>query len=80
MLLRYCSILLSLTVATMINISMDKKQQDYNSKKRTETHKPQKSLKERCEEIGAIPLEQFEKEFWESFYEGYRKEGKKNNI
>lgn len=40
----------------MINISMDKKQQDYNSKKRTETHKPQKSLKERCEKIGAIPF------------------------
>lgn len=56
---------------------MDKKQQDYNSKKRTETHKPQKSLKERCEEIGAIPLEQFEKEFWEAFYEGYRKRRKR---
>lgn len=39
--------------------------------------KPKKSLKERCEEMGAIPLSQFEKEFWEAFYEGYRKQCKR---
>ena len=33
---------------------------------------PMKPLKERCEEMGAIPLTQFEKEFWDAFNEGYR--------
>ena len=33
---------------------------------------PMKPLKERCEEMGAIPLTQFEKELWDAFNEGYR--------
>ena len=37
---------------------------------------PMKPLKERCKEMGAIPLSQFEKEFWDAFNEGYRKHGK----
>lgn len=35
-----------------------------------EARKPQKSLKERCKEMGAIPLKQFEKEFWDAFEAG----------
>ena len=41
-----------------------------------EARKPKKSLKERCKEMGAIPLKQFEKEFWDAFEAGYRKHGK----
>ena len=37
---------------------------------------PMKPLKERCKEMGAIPLSQFEKEFWDAFNKGYRKHGK----
>lgn len=36
---------------------------------------PKKYLKEKCKEMGAISLSQFEKEFWDAFNEVYRKYG-----
>ena len=40
--------------------------------------KTKTSLKQRCAEIGAISLEQFEEEFWQAFEDGYRKHRNKN--
>lgn len=55
---------------------MDKKQEASNPEEMNEARRPKKSLKQRCKEMGAIPLSQFEKEFWDAFNEGYRKHGK----
>lgn len=55
---------------------MNKKQETSNSQKMNVVRKPNKSLKERCKELGAIPLSQFEKEFWEAFNRGYKKHGR----
>lgn len=38
---------------------MDKKQETSNPEDMNEARKPKKSLKQRCKEMGAIPLDEF---------------------
>lgn len=61
----------------MINISMDKKQETSYSEAMINAHNHKRTFAQACKECNAIPLSQFEKEFWEAFYEGYRKRRKR---
>lgn len=61
----------------MENLIMDKEKRTPNKQEITGSCTHKKSFKERCKECNAIPLYQFEKEFWEVFYEGYRTHGKR---
>lgn len=51
----------------MENLIMDKEKRTPNKQKITGSCTHKKSFKERCKECNAIPLSQFEKEFWEVF-------------
>lgn len=52
---------------------MDKKQETYYSEAMIYAHNHTRTFAQACKECNAIPLSQFEKEFWEAFCEGYRK-------
>ena len=57
-------------------ISMETNEKNANSKEINEARKPKRTFDQACKEGNAIPLKQFEKEFWDAFKAGYRKHGK----
>lgn len=54
---------------------MDNNSYDCNCQEMNEARKPKRTFEQACRECNAVPLEEFEKEFWEAFEEEYRKHG-----
>ena len=55
---------------------METNENNANPQDMNEARKPKRTFDQACRECNAIPLKQFEKEFWDAFEAGYRKHGK----
>ena len=55
---------------------METNENNANPQDMNEARKPKRTFDQACRECNAIPLKQFEKEFWNAFEAGYRKHGK----